>query len=133
MDKVGRYRRNPRPPEYMRQLADTLLPHATVVEANAGFAGALRNAQHIVLLWPDAIGFGWAPLEREVFRAKATGATVSALTGRRRRLELTGTTLLGIRLRRFVERFWLGEAVMAAGLLITAPFLVVWDFARGHR
>jgi hypothetical protein len=132
-DKVARYRRNPRTPEYMQHLAASVLPHATIVEANAGLSGALKNARHIVLLWPDAIGFGWAPLEREIFRAKPAGATVSALNGRRRRFQLTASTLLGVRLRRLVERLWLGEAVMAAALLITAPFLVVWDFARGHR
>lgn len=132
-DKVARYRRNPRTPEYMRDLAGAMVPHATVIEAGSGLAGALRNARHIVLLWPDAIGFGWAPLEREIFRSKPTGATVSALTGRRRRFQLTGPTLFGLRLRRLVERLWLGEAVMAVALLVSAPFLVVWDFARGHR
>lgn len=133
IDKVARYRRNPRTQEYMRRLAGTMVPHATVIEASAGLAGALSNARHIVLLWPDAIGFGWMPLEREIFRTKPAGATVSALTGRRRRFQLTAPTLLGVRLRRLVERLWIGEALMAAGLLIAAPFLVVWDFARGRR
>src|SRR5512145_1195608 len=88
-DKVARYKRNPRTPEYMRHLAKTVLPHAAVIEANPHMAAALRHARHVVLLWPDAIGFGWAPLEREIFRAKPAGATVSALNGRRRRFQLT--------------------------------------------
>ena len=132
-DKVARYRRNPRTPEYMRHLAAAAVPHATVIEVGSGLADALRNARHIVLLWPDAIGFGWTPLERQIFRSKPAGATVSALSGRRRRFQLTGKTLFGLRVRRLVERLWLGEAVMAAALLVSAPFLVVWDFARGHR
>ena len=133
IDKIARYRRNPRSPEYMRRLAATELPHATVIDAASGLSDALRNARHIVLMWPDAIGFGWTPLEREVFRAKPAGATVSALTGRRRTFELTPLTLLGLRIRRVVERFWLGEALMAVGLLAISPFLVMWDYARGHR
>jgi hypothetical protein len=132
--RVARYRRNPRSREYMRHLAANLLPHATVMERNDAMLGdAVARAPHIVLLWPDAIGYGWMPIEHDVFRLKRRDADVYAVSGRRRTFKLTAATLFGVRLRRFAERFWLGEAVMAAGLLVSAPFLVMWDFARGHR
>jgi hypothetical protein len=134
LDRVARYRRNPRSPEYMRHVAASLVPHARVIEIEEALPSAtVSQASQIVLLWPDAIGYRWTPVEREVFRRKRPDATVYALTGRRRIFKLTTATLFGLRLRRIVERLWLGEAVMAVGLLVSAPFLVMWDFARGHR
>ena len=132
--RVARYKRNPRPPAYMRMLVASMLPHARIVEVERQVPPSrLAGARHIVLLWPDAIGYAWTPIERAIFRAKAPGAAVYALTGRRRTFRLTAGTLLGLRMRRVAERFWLGEALLAFSLLISAPFLVVWDFARGHR
>ena len=132
--RIARYKRNPRAADYMRDLAASVVPGATVVAvAGPPASSQIAGADQIVLLWPDAIGHGWTPVERAVFRHKAPGAAVYALTGRRRRFELTGATLLGLRLRRIAERLCLGEALMALGLLISAPFLVMWDFARGHR
>jgi hypothetical protein len=132
--RIGRYKRNPRSADYMRHVAASMLPTATLIEVGQAVpADALSHARHIVLLWPDAIGYGWAPLEREVVRRKRPDAAVYALTGRRRAFRLTAGTLFGLRLRRLAERLWLGEAVMAIGLLVSAPFLVMWDFAQGHR
>jgi hypothetical protein len=132
--RIGRYRRNPRSPAYMRQVVASMLPHARVIEVNSdGTLGPLGDARHIVLLWPDAIGYGWWGIERAISRQKAPGASVYALTGRRRAFRLTPGALFGLRLRRLIERLWIGEALMAVALLVSAPFLVVWDFARGHR
>ena len=134
LDRIARYKRNARSREYMRHVAASLLPHAEVVEVDGSVTPAtFAAAAHIVLLWPDAIGYGWTALERQVLRFKRDDAPVYALTGRRRVFRLTRGTWWGLRLRRLAERLWLGEAVMAAGLLVSAPFLVMWDFARGHR
>jgi hypothetical protein len=139
VDKVARYRRNPRTTEYMRELARTVLPGAEIIEVEGAVpvapvaSAAIADAGAIVLLWPDATGFGWAPTERAVFRVKPRAASVFALTGRRRYIELSPGTLFAFRVRRVVERLWLGEAVMAGALLLTAPFLVAWDALRGRR
>ena len=134
LDKVARYKRNPRTAAYMRALAETELPGVEVVEVDRTVPAArLATADDIVLLWPDATGFGWTPLERAVFAGKRPGARVSALNGRRRRIELSRGGLLRFRVRRAIERLWLGEAVMGGALLLSAPFLVTWDFLRGHR
>ena len=134
LDRVARYKRNARGPEYMRQVAAATFPHARLVEVDGAVQPeAISQARQIVLLWPDAVGYDWAPIERQVFRHKRADADVYALTGRRRTFLLTAPTLFGLRARRFAERFWLGEAVVAVSLLISAPFLVLWDFARGHR
>jgi hypothetical protein len=134
IDKVTRYKRNPRTAEYMRALATNALPQAEIIEVNGPVPVArIAAARTIVLVWADATGYGWTPLERAVFAAKDRGATVYALTGRGRHIQLTPRALLAFRARRVVERLWLGEAVMVAALLLIAPFLVVWDFGRGRR
>ena len=134
LERIARYKRNPRSPEYMRHVVASMLPHARVIETDRAIsAAALAQAPHIVLLWADAIGHGWSPLERQVFKLKRPDASVYALNGRRRTFRLTAATLFGLRLRRLAERLWLGEAAMALALLVSAPFLVAWDFARGHR
>ena len=134
LKRVARYKRNPRSPEYMRHLAASMRPTATVVEVDGALPrAAIAQARHVVLLWPDAIGYAWSEVEREVFNYKRPDAHVYALTGRRRSFKLTTGTLFGLRLRRLAERLWLAESVMALSLLISAPFLVMWDVARGHR
>jgi hypothetical protein len=135
LSRISEYRRNPRSPEYMRAVVAEVFPIAQVVELAGDIPPreALARASSIVLLWPDAIGYGWSRVERAVFRSKRRGARVLAVTGRRRTLELTPSTLLSLRARRMAERLWLGEAALAVALLASAPFLVVWDFARGHR
>jgi hypothetical protein len=134
LDNAARYRRNPRTAEYMHGLARSVMPSATIVEVETELPAAqIAAADHIVLLWPDAIGFGWTRIERAVFRAKRRDARVSALTGRRRSVDLAVPTLLGFRLRRMVERLWLGEIAATLLLLFTGPILVVWDLAKGRR
>jgi hypothetical protein len=134
IEKVTRYKRNPRTAEYMRALATTALPQAEIIEVDGPVPVArIAAARTIVLLWADATGYGWTPLERAVFAAKERGTAVYALTGRGRHIELTPRTLFSFRARRVVERLWLGEAVMGAALLLIAPFLVLWDLGRGRR
>src|SRR5687768_9656984 len=61
LNRIARYKRNPRSPEYMRHVVASLLPQARVIEAARAIpAAAIAQASHIVLLWPDAIGYGWA-------------------------------------------------------------------------
>jgi O-antigen/teichoic acid export membrane protein len=139
----GRYRRNARSEAYMRDLAAEVLGrHVELLDAEAGLlheprAGAsaerLTAASTIVLLWPDATGYGWRPIERRVLALRRRGARVFVLSGRRRHFELTPMTLTSFRARRLLERLWLGEMVLAAVLLLAAPVLVAWDFARGRR
>ncbi len=118
----------------MRTLAETAWPEAEIIEIDDAVPiERIGRASAIVLLWPDATGYGWASIERAVFSAKRPDARVFALTGRTRTIELLPTTLLAFRVRRLVERLWVGEAVLGAALLLAAPFLVVWDFARGRR
>jgi hypothetical protein len=139
----SRYKRNARTPEYMRQLAaDVLGDDCELVDAEgrllnrrpgAAIAERIAAASEVVLLWPDATGYGWRPIERRVFALRRRGARVFALSGRRRYFELTAGVLASFRARRVLERFWVGEVLLGTALLLAAPALVAWDFARGRR
>ena len=136
LDKVARYKRNPRSADQMRLLAASTVPAAEIIvvdDADAVPAARIAAADRVVLLWPDAIGYGWAPIERAVFRSAKREAIVTALTGRRRSVALTRRTLFAFRIRRLVERLWLGDIAAAAAMLLSAPALVMWDLAKGRR
>ena len=137
--RVERYKRNGRSAAYMRELARVALDaRYRLVEVPMGDASALASAglpaaNEIVLLWPDAIGHGWWPIERRVLAARGPATHVSVLNGRGRRFSATQTSLWAFRLRRAVERLWLGEVALTAALFLAAPLLVTWDAIRGHR
>jgi hypothetical protein len=84
-----------------------------------------------VLLYPDATGLGFGPLERRLLAGSATPPVV--LNGRRRTFVLDAPRRRSLRLRRLLERAMLGEA-LALGLIavVTVP-LVLSDLVRGRR
>lgn len=127
------WRANPRPPEYMRALLAEHWPDAVLVHVDEDDLDArLRDADEVVLVYPDAIGLGFGALERRVARA-TSGRIPQVLTGRRRRFALDRRTHHALRLRRALERSMVGEA---AGLLLvalaTVP-LAAFDMIRGRR
>jgi hypothetical protein len=143
LELAGRYKRNARNEHYMRELAAQVLGRdVELLDGEAGLllkspaptiAGRLAAATSVVLLWPDATGYGWRPIERRVFALKRRGARVFVLSGRRRYFELTPVTLTAFRARRVLERLWLGEMMLTAALFLAAPVLIAWDFAQGRR
>jgi hypothetical protein len=128
------YRRNPRDREYMMALARREGRGAwTIVEDGPALTdAALRDAESIVLLWPDGNGYGWTAIERRVWRTRRPDAVVSVLNGRQRSFELTPSLWRRFRLRRALERSWVGEvAFLSAGVLVGLP-LLMWDTIRGR-
>ena len=92
MERIaGRFRRalfsnaNPRTEEYMLALCGERWPDVRVVRVDdADWLDAVGGADIVVLLYPDAIGQGFAAVEREVLRRKKRWAEVRVLNGRRR-------------------------------------------------
>ena len=85
--------------EYMRALAVANGAGSVLAIARASEVPRLGAGSEAVLLWPDANGLGWGPVERKLMRS---GARISVLSGRRRSFELTATRWRGIRFRRLV-------------------------------
>jgi hypothetical protein len=94
---------------------------------------ACGTAEEIWLLWPDGNGYGWSKVERSVWKSKRPKVKLVVLNGRRRFFELTPKIRRMYQLRRILERLWVGEVGFTLVLLLIAPFLVGWDFARGRQ
>ena len=119
------FKANPRDAAYMRALFAERYPEGTI-----GDAAAAAGAERVVLLYGDAIGLGWAPVERGLLRG---GAEVRVLNGRRRDFALDRATRLRLRLRRAAERSLAGEAVFTIAFVAATPFLLAFDLLRGRR
>ena len=133
--KVVSYKANPRSEEYMKALFFEKHPDGEFVDKGGGrdWLDAVAGADLVVLLYPDSIGLRFGGVEKSVFRKMKKGASVFALNGRKREFALDAGTLGALRMRRFLERTMLFEALLSAAFLVATPALVVYDLARGRR
>jgi hypothetical protein len=118
-----REKANPRPPEYMRALFAERHPDGEVVSE------VPADASEIVLLYPDAIGLGFAGIERRLSR----DVSVGVLNGRRREFVLDRRTRTALLVRRVLERTMAGEAFALVVLALATPPLLLADLVRGRR
>lgn len=131
--------RNPRSPEYMREFAGVTYGDVSADRfVSASVDQRLPSLEwggikEVVLLWPDANGLGWTPIEREVFRSKPAAARVTVLNGRRRTFVLNKPEWREVRRRRFVEKSLLAEAAFTLTFFVATPLLLLIDLARGKR
>lgn len=118
------WKSNPRDAEYMRALFAERYPDGLlhVGDLDPPPAGTT------VLLYPDAIGLGFTPLERRL-----RGRKLHVLNGRRRDFALDARTLRRLRVRRLIERMMLGEAVMVPLVVALALPLAIFDALRGRK
>jgi hypothetical protein len=116
----------------MRDLFAEAHPGSTLIRTDdPGWEERVTGCDRLVLLYPDATGLGWAPLERRVSKLVESPPTV--LSGRRRSFELDRPTLRALRLRRALERSMAGEAIGLLLIGLATPALVAWDLVRGRR
>ena len=127
------FKANPRNAAYMRERLAERWPDADFVDANTDpWIAALASADKIVLLYPDAIGIGFAGIERQI-RALAPRAAIHVLNGRRRSFELDAKTRRALALRRFLGRSMVVELCFGAALVLVTPFLLAADLVAGRR
>ena len=128
------FKANPRSAAYMRARLEEHWPEARLVEAaaDAQWADRLSDADRVVLLYPDAIGIGFGPIERRLLRLVPRG-TITVLNGRRRAFPLDPATHGLLLLRRCLERSMIVECVVGALILVLTPVLFLVDFAQGRR
>jgi hypothetical protein len=81
----------------------------------------------VVLLWPDANGIGWTPIERKVFNNRSRDCRVDVLNGRGRLFELKWHLWRSFQVKRFLEKSFIPEILMVVGFLITSPVMALWD------
>ncbi len=126
---------NPRSQSYMKELFSERYPQGRFinVDEQSGWTEYVSSADTVVMLYPDSIGIGFSPIESTVKKQKKTWAVVRALNGRRREFLLKRQTARQLRLRRFLERSMLGEAVAVVAFMAITPLFLVSDLVRGRR
>lgn len=132
--KVVWYKANPRSSAYMRALLAETWPGARFVDVDgdASWVEAVRDTDHVVLLYADAIGLGFFTLEWKARHANPR-AEFYVLNGRRRSVVFDANTRRALYVRRFLEWTMFCECVMGLGLLLATPFLLAFDWMRGRR
>lgn len=132
------YHRNPRSMEYMLQLAQRHLPDldsATpmVVSSDRDLATIdWTQIRDVIVLWPDANGTGWTPIERCLFGRGA--GSVLVLNGRGRMFPLTRRSWRAFQIKRAVAKSFIPEIIVLSAFLVTSPILALWDLRlRGGR
>jgi hypothetical protein len=122
--------------EYMETLAQSLFPEfqasAMLTVEEDGFLPQIdwQRTSEVILLWPDANGMGWRGIENQVLRNAPSGARITAVNGRRRRLALTRGRLTGVRWKRFLEKTLAFELAFTVAFVLITPALILSDFVR---
>lgn len=129
--KVVWYKANPRAADYMTALLRERYPDAQLVELSRRLTDDVSQADLVVLLYPDSIGLGFTPIERDLARA-VPDARIAVLNGRRRQFEFDKSTRRALRFRRFLEWTMLVECVSGVAVIIATPFLLLFDVVRGR-
>jgi hypothetical protein len=120
--------------EYMAALFQSRFPSGNlhIVENDHVPTEVLAAADTVVLLFPDAIGVDWQPIERQVHPC-STGKRLLMLNGRRRLLRLDSETRQRLARRRFLETWRLPEFAFLSIFVIVTPILAFLDLIRGRR
>jgi hypothetical protein len=125
---------NPRREEYMMRVFDARWPEGDYVNVDHDpqWRRRVPSAERVVLLYPDAIGLGFRPIESQILKMKPM-SSVYVLNGRKREFRFTPSTRYALYGRRVLERGMVGEAVAVVLFLIATPVLWVIDRIRRHR
>jgi hypothetical protein len=129
------FKANPRTEDYMLDLLRERRGSARLVrwEDDPDPAAALSEADEVVLLYPDATGIGFRPIEARVRRLAGPQAKLTVINGRRREFPLDRRTRRGLLLRRAAERSMVGELCASLVIIALTPVLLAIDYARGRR
>lgn len=126
------YTAAPRPEDYMRDLFHDAMSDGVFVriDPEGQWKRRAASADVVVLLYPDAIGLGYLPVERQIARVRKAWAAVRVLNGRRRGFLLTPSVLAGLWLRRMLSRLLVGELVFTVFFVLITPIFLLLDLLR---
>lgn len=126
---------NPRSEDYMKGLFLDRYPHGEYVnaETDAHWTKRVTSADTIIMLYPDAIGLHFRPVEDAITRHKRDWAAVRVLNGRRRDFFWSARVRRSLRRRRLLERTMLLEAGAIILFIAVSPVLLLMDLLRGRR
>jgi hypothetical protein len=96
------------------------------VRAASDLLGAKEIADGVLLIYPDALGLGWAPLESHL-----PIVPVYVVNGRRRIFSLNASTSRRLRWRRLLANTRVTELLATIAIVPLAAGLAAWDALRG--
>ena len=118
-------RANARTKQYMQTLLQETFPKTQI----KALEDIPSTVQEVILLYSDAIGLGFTPLEKS---SQKRFQKISILNGRGRIFVLTSSVSRRLRLRRFFEKTFLIELILGPILLIFGCILCIKDFFAGR-
>lgn len=125
----------PRTREYMKNLFEKKYPTGSFLEVgnNTSWTDQVSDADSIVLLYPDPIGYGFNKIEKQILQLKDSRCALRALTGRRREILLNPRTRNALSFRRLIRQLMIVEILLSTLFVLVTPFLVVFDQLRGRK
>ena len=84
-----------------------------------------QNYDCVLLLYPDAIGYGWEPIEKRFINTGV--ACILAMNGRRRVFPINHYYHHKLKWRRFLEATWLVEIILFIYWLPVSLILAIYD------
>jgi hypothetical protein len=96
------------------------------VRAAGNLLSANETADSVLLIYPDALGLGWAPLESRLPRGQ-----VYAVNGRRRIFPFNANARRKLRWRRVLASTRATELLATIAIVPLAAGLAAWDVLRG--
>lgn len=96
------------------------------VRAASDLLGGKEIADGVLLIYPDALGLGWAPLESHL-----PTVPVYVVNGRRRIFSLNASTSRRLRWRRLLANTRVTELLATIAIVPLAAGLAAWDALRG--
>lgn len=96
------------------------------VRAAGDLLCANESADSVLIIYPDALGLGWAPLE-----SRLPSASVYAVNGRRRIFPFNAHTRRKLRWTRLLASTRVTELLATIAIVPLAAGLAAWDVLRG--
>jgi len=118
-------RANARTEEYMLKLLAERYPEAKLYDLDSLPSGV----EHLILLYPDAIGLGWGATEKICVKKVAR---ISVLNGRKREFRLGYKSRLNLKIKRILEIIFIPEIMLAPVLLVLGASLAIKDKLLGY-
>lgn len=133
LHKVSLVRSTPRNFEYMRNLVKNKISENIIIYTLKTLKDIpdIQKAEEIVLLWSDPIGRrGWRFIEKHLLKIKNKNQKIFVLNGRQRYFEYTANAARQINLRRFIDKFLVGEIAFSLIFMILSPLFLFIDILR---
>ena len=126
------YKSNPKSREYMLGMVKERYPNVEILEFPfcEKDTALLREADEVILLYPDAIGLGFGAVEKFIVGIKKPETAIKVLNGRKRFFLFNLKIRRQLRRRRFLEWTMLPELIFMVFFVIFTPFMYLFDAMR---